>query len=135
MSKFEQAIRKRLEADPAIRQLLGDLEQSRLEMAADRAKRDPKSNKLTTVFPPGSPLRWRYYSAGRDGRGRSVRFCYSTARNVAGYFLGWREVAGKESGKRDRWTASKTRRIVTERARARAAAFKAEQAKGRQVAA
>jgi len=122
----EGAIRRRLEADPAIRRLLQDLHQDVLEDRARRAKASPKAHKLTKTF--DGPLRWRYYSAGRDRRDRKVSFCYTTVRNAAGYYLGWREVEGANGGKRDQWTASKTRRVVAERAKQRRDAFVARRA-------
>jgi hypothetical protein len=69
---------------------------------------------------------YRYFDAGRDGRGRRVVFAWATVRNCAGYFLGWREVAGKKQTKRDRWTASRTRGTVKARALERRMAFQRE---------
>lgn len=90
-------------------------ENERIEAAA---KADPRAHKLTRVT---ENTRYLYYSAGKNGKGQAVRFCYATHRNVAGYFLGWREVIRKDgTGKRDMWTARKGRKAVAELARKRA---------------
>ena len=62
----------------------------------------------------------RYWRAGRDGLGREVRFCWSSHRNVAGYFLTWREVIGKSGFKRSQFSAHRSRkacRAMAERRR------------------
>jgi len=85
---------------------------------AEAAKADPSGHKLTRVFEAG--MNYRYISAEKDGRGRAVRYCWSSHRNVAGYFLGWREVVGKKQTKRDMWSARRVRRKVADLARTRA---------------
>ncbi|SFE09891.1 hypothetical protein [Methylobacterium sp. 13MFTsu3.1M2] len=45
-------------------------------------------------FPLGP---WRYWSAGKNGHGRAVRFCWSSRANDLGYYVGWREVDGPET--------------------------------------
>ena len=120
------------DAPPAVRDLMismwADIEQSSRKNEAKRAKDDPVSNRLTRVFDPGARMAWRYYDAGKDGRGRKVRFAWATTRNVAGYFLGWRQVINKDgSGKRDQWTASRTRGTVKATAKRRTDAFRAKQ--------
>lgn len=78
------------------------------------AKADPVKHKLSKLFENNS---YRYYGA-KDGRGREVRFCYSCHRNVAGYFLAWREVVNKDgSGKRDGWIANRRKQTLIERQR------------------
>ncbi len=90
---------------------------------------DPKSHKLTLIMGPKGAA-YRYYVAGKDGRGWEVRFCYSCWRNAAGYFLGWREVIppkgskAKHSGKRDMWVARKVRKRVADIALHRRDAFR-----------
>jgi hypothetical protein len=78
-------------------------------------KADPVSHKKTTLF--DGPVRCRYYAAGTDGRGREVRFCYTTTRNAAGYFLGFREVRSKTVVKRDGIVANRRKATVRDRAR------------------
>jgi hypothetical protein len=80
----------------------------------ERIKADPVKHKKTLLF--DGPMRWRYWSA-KDGRGREVRFCYTTTRNAAGYFLGFREVINKDrTGKRDDFFAHRRKKTVSDRA-------------------
>lgn len=81
-----------------------------------RACSDPVGNKKTRLFRGG--LRYRYFPGGRDGLGRELRFAYTTRRNVAGYFLGFREVVSKHGdGYRDGFFAHRRRKTVRDRAR------------------
>lgn len=115
-----------------------ELDRQRDEVEA--ARRDPVKHKLSRLMEDGD--RYRYWPGGKDGRGRLVRFCYSTGRNVAGYYLAWREVVTpvKRKGKpkegdlvattaRDQWAARKLRRGVRDLSQRRAEAFKERQAK------
>lgn len=76
-------------------------------MREDReaAERDPKKHRLTKVFT--KPTTYRFAPAGTDASGRSVRFCWSCHRNVAGYFLGWREIVNGDRVVRDQWISDK----------------------------
>lgn len=116
-----------LNADPTIQSLLLDLESFRQDAELRRIKENPAAHKLTRLMPHGVPMSYRYYPAGKDGRGRTVRFCWTSHRNAAGYFLGWREVISPKSGKghRDMWAARKIKRRLAELAKRRADAFKA----------
>jgi hypothetical protein len=102
----------------ALAELWSDLQQAGMRADQDRAKADPVANKLTTVF--SGPMRWLYFKPVRT-RGRETRFCYSTTRNVAGYFLTWREIETGKRIRRDSFRASKRRKTVAEIARKRAA--------------
>jgi len=102
---------------------------------AERAKADPKAHKLSRVIEGKHGTNYRYTSGGLDGKGRSVLFCWSLHRNVAGYFLGWREVYSKPRGKRgaytvkrDQWIARKAKWRAREVAHRRAASFLERQA-------
>jgi len=123
-----------LQLPPEIQKLMGemwaDIQQSSHKREEARAKVDPQAHKMSRVLANSN---YRYLRAGEDGRGREVRFCWSTHRNVAGYFLGWRELVGKQGGKRDRWTARRVRGRVKEIAERRANAFRGhrEPAEGR----
>lgn len=121
-------------APPAIRDLMtsmwADIQRADHERSVKRAKADPVGNKTTRIWDADARMSWLYYFAGRDGRGRRVLFCYSTTRNAAGYFLGWRQVTNKDgSGKRDQWTASRTRKRMSETAKRRTEAFRAKHPK------
>lgn len=111
---------RRLLSNPVIAELLHDFTISNREREASAAKADPAKHKLTRVTNDTS---YRYWGAGQDGMGREVRFCWTTHRNVAGYFLGWREVVGKKATKRDKWIARKSRAAATELSRRRQNAF------------
>lgn len=97
-------------------ELMADIQRSGIEIESKRAAADPAANKLSRVM---DNTAYRYWNGGKDGRGRSIRFCWSSHRNVAGYFLGWREVISKKQVKRDRWYARKSRTRCKEIAAAR----------------
>lgn len=104
--------------------LWADMEAVRAKELRELAKRDPIGNRLVKLFDKGTNYRF-YYST--DGRGRKIRFCYSIHRNVAGYFLGWREVEpAKRTGywKRDKWIASRKKRRIVDVARNRSEAHR-----------
>jgi hypothetical protein len=116
-------------APPAVQALFADLiqgfERDNLKRERDAAQADPRKHRLSRTFDRG--LSYHSLPAGRDGRGRWVTFCWSVHRNVAGYFLGWREVRGKRQAKRDRWVARRTRRGVIAIAQRRRDVFSAAQ--------
>jgi hypothetical protein len=82
---------------------------------------DPRYYPRKTLRFPDGKLSYHYTPAGKDGLGRTVWFCWSCHRNMAGYFLGWREVRSKKGGKRDRFIANRTRKRLVEIAGKRAA--------------
>ena len=91
---------------PDIQELLRSFEQMNRERESAAAKRDPFKNKTTRVFDAGVSAAYRYWPAGKNGKGQKVMFCWSTHRNAAGFYLGWREVYMKNGTvKRDRWLA------------------------------
>lgn len=116
MDRTARAIERHLMNSPAIQELFADFTKMNREREATAAKADPSKHKLSRVM---DNTRYRFWDGGTNGRGQRVRFCYSTHRNVAGYFLGWREVVGKTQTKRDQWTARKTRSAVVDIARNR----------------
>jgi hypothetical protein len=88
------------------------------------AQADPEAHKLSRSFSSSSAA-YRYFRAGKDGRGREVRFAWSSHRNIAGYFLSWREVVGRKETKRDHWSAKKVRKVAKAMARKRCESWKA----------
>lgn len=99
---------------PEVRRLIEDFAEMNNAREAKAAKADPVAHKLTRVFEGG--LHYRYFET-RNARGQVVRFAWSTTRNVAGYFLTWREVWTKSgNGSRDQWSASKSRTAAKNRA-------------------
>ncbi len=93
-------------------------EVSRRERLIRDAKADPVKHKATLQF--DGRLGWRYFG-DIVSRGKRYRYAFTTTRNAAGYFLSFREVVNlkRGTGLRDQITASKTRSICKERARAR----------------
>ena len=102
------------EMNKRLAEMFADFEQSQNAVEAKLAKADPVTHKLSKVFDNAS---YRYFSGGKDGRRREVRFCYSCHRNVAGYFLAWREVIGKKEAKRDGWIANRRKQTLIDRQR------------------
>lgn len=103
-----------LSSNPVFLDMLRDFERANDDREEAAAKADPVKHKKTKLFRGG--LRYRYWPAGKDGRGREIRFAYTTTRNVAGYFLGFREVVKKDgSGFRDDWFAHKRKQTIIDR--------------------
>jgi len=82
-----------------------DLERDRNQRERERAEADPAAHRNSRVMEKAG---YRYFST-KNGRGSIVRFCYSTNRNVAGYFIVWREIETKKSIRRDQWDSAKTK--------------------------
>jgi hypothetical protein len=101
---------------PMLRELMLDYTRTLREHEEAKAKANPAKHKLSRIF---ENSRYRYWDAGKNKRNQQILFCYSSHRNVAGYFLGWREVIGKTQTKRDQWTARKSRTAVKDIARNR----------------
>lgn len=70
--------------------ILGDMEQERLERARDAAKADPKAHRNSSVFE--EEMKPRYYGPLRYADGTHVYYAYTLGRNVAGYYMTYREV-------------------------------------------
>lgn len=101
----------------AFRGILLRHEVAMTEARIEAAKADPVKHKKTLQF--DGPLRWRYFEGGVDRRGVRRRFCWTTTRNAAGYFLSFVEVWDSKRGRGERtdFGASKTRTLMKERAR------------------
>lgn len=80
-----------------------------LREAFGGARIDVRSTGTTKTFPTGK-MSYRYVSAGTDGRGHSVWFCWSCHRNTDGFFLSWREVRSAKGGRRDRWASRRVKK-------------------------
>lgn len=98
-----------------IQRMLLEMQLQRLELEAAAVKADPVRHKLTLQFPQGAKLNWLYWQVPKKQLPR-VRYCYSTERNLAGYFLCWRETWNGKVGKRDQFAASKRRATVKAKA-------------------
>lgn len=92
----------------------------RLRVLEEIAEGKAEKHRKTTIMPDGAG--YRYYTGQPDAKGREVRWCYSTKRNAAGYFLAWREVwdSGKGEGFRDEFMAHKIKRNLITAMRSRA---------------
>jgi len=96
--------------DPTFRDLLRSFETMNNEREEAAAKRDPLANKASRLFGAGVSPSYRYYGGKKNGKGQRVLFCYSVHRNVAGFFLGWRETYRKNGTvKRDRWVSRRVK--------------------------
>lgn len=103
---------------PGLERVLMEMEISAQEVEREKIEADPKAHKTTGMMAGHS--RYRYWSAKHKlPTGERVTFCYSTGRNVAGYFLAWREVwdVEKGEGRRDHWVADKKRKMACEHAK------------------
>jgi hypothetical protein len=99
--------------------LFAELEQAHCNRLAEAAKKNPLANKLTRVF--DGRMNYRYYSAPKNGKGQRVLYCWSVGRNVAGFYLGWREVYMKNGTvKRDQWLSRRVKARCKEVAARRA---------------
>lgn len=95
---------------PEFRDLIESFHRMNNDREQAAAKRDPISNKMSRLFPAGVSAAYRYYPAGKNGKGQRILYCWSSHRNVAGFFLGWREVYMKNGNvKRDRWLSRRVK--------------------------
>lgn len=107
--------------DPVLASLWAEVQQGINRRQADAAKADPLANKNTRVFDAGVSTSYRYFSSGKNGKGQRVLFCWSSHRNSAGFFLGWRETYMKSGTvKRDRWLSRRVKARCKEIAARRA---------------
>lgn len=100
-----------------LQNFLMEQEVARIQNRLDMIRADPVRHKRTLQW--DGRLSWRYYEGGIDGRGVRRRFCYTTTRNAAGYFLSFVEVWNTKTGRgeRQRFVASKKRHLMKDRAR------------------
>lgn len=110
---------------PEFERFLIEMQQAGYERLQREAEADPLKHKLARVFPPGVGSNYRYWEA-RNGRGSRVRFCYAVNRNVAGFYLTWREVETAKAVKRDQWASRRTRKAAAALALKRHRAMKAK---------
>lgn len=98
-----------------------EMEVARRERLVAQIKADPIKHKATLQWADSVEPRWLYYDGGTDRRGVRRRFCYTTTRNAAGYFLAFNEVfhTKKGLGERRDIVASKRRKTVAAKAKAR----------------
>lgn len=100
-----------------------DLEEAGRRGQIAAIKKSPVAHKLTRLM-GDNPANWRWYKAGKDGWGREVRYAWATKRNMAGYFLGWREIVTKDGIKRDQFFAKRVKKKVMAKQLERAQKFR-----------
>ena len=78
-----------------------------------KALADPSAHKLSTKIANGSAS-YRWWGKVKTSR-MTVAYCRSCHRNVAGYFIGWREVYDKDGNqKRDNYVARKSKKRLSQ---------------------
>jgi hypothetical protein len=117
-----------------IQNLMLEMQIEAIERRRKAVLADPIKHRATLEFPESAKMNWRYWQV-KGKRGPRVRYCYSTERNLAGYFLCWREVWDAKAGvgKRDLFVASKRRTTVKAKALQRYKTHQARIAKTAQV--
>src|SRR5206468_3447305 len=75
---------------PEISRFMLEMQVEAMERRRKAVLADPAKHKTTLEFPEGARLNARFWGTIKS-RGKTVRYCYSTERNLAGYFLCWRE--------------------------------------------
>jgi len=105
--------------------LWADMQRQRNEAEKSAAQADPVKHRLSKVMEGGNT--GYCYHERTNGRGSRVRFCYSKHRNVAGYFLIWREIETARSVKRDQWDATTSKACAVRTVAELAEAFGAKQ--------
>lgn len=90
--------------------LWAGIQKSERDAEAAAAKINPVKHRLSRVI--DGHLGYTYLDAGTNGRGSRVRFCCATNRNVAGYFLLWRETRMKKKTIRDQWDSTTSKRCA-----------------------
>lgn len=104
------------EVEEMVAGLIGSFHRDNLNREKVAAEADPLANKLSRVFKDSS---YRYFPM-TNKKGQRVLFCYSVHRNVAGFFLGWRETHLRNGKvKRDMWLSRRVRKRCVEIARSR----------------
>ncbi|MGH9806638.1 MAG: hypothetical protein ACRD9W_05160 [Terriglobia bacterium] len=109
-------VAERVMDHPVLKQMWAEIVAGNDAAARIDARANSAKHKLSRWF---DDSRYQYWDAGKNGRNQTVRFAYSSHRNIAGYFLTWREVIGKQGRKRDQWSARKSRTACADIARNR----------------
>lgn len=100
-----------VEVERVLGELLHDVSQASMRRVSAEAKTNPRKHKFTTVFE--KPLSYRYGGYVLS-RGKKISYCWSCHRNVAGFFLGWREISYGNTVKRDNFTARRVKKRLKE---------------------
>lgn len=120
-----------------LQRMFRDVEQAGMEADERAAQADPQAHKLSKTMERGKSLSTRYHGWVKGRGGVRTRYCWTVHRNVAGYYLAYREVERPaprkptkpgdlvSTVKRDQWTASRTKKRLEERCLVRFKAHKA----------
>ncbi len=81
---------------------------------AENHAADPDSHKKSMLFPDG--LRYRYFETKRPRRS-TIRWCYTSTKNAAGYHLCFRQTVTKKFTKNDEVCAFKRKKDAIHTAR------------------
>jgi hypothetical protein len=116
------------QAPPEVQRMFADLwaglQRDNLKREQRAAEADPRAHRLSRTFNGPGGTNYHYVWGGLNGKGQSVYYCWSIHRNVAGYFLSWRQTRQKSGvTKRDQWAARRARKAAQALAKRRAAAF------------
>lgn len=99
-----------MKGDDILARIWNDIQQAEMRRERDAAWADPLAHKNTLVFNSGVSPRYRFYAV--KSRGRQTRYCWSTNKNAAGFYLFWVEVETKLAVKRTRFTSRRVRAHV-----------------------
>jgi hypothetical protein len=116
-------------AEALISRMWSDMVREDRRREHEAAKAAPLEHKDSRLFAPDVSPHYHYFSI--KGRGRETRYCYSVNRNVAGFYLGWREVVTKTEIRRDMWSSRRVKQRLIDLARKRVQAHRARLAKAK----
>lgn len=111
-----------LSIPPDIRNLMNsmwaDIQRSTNERIERDAAKDPEAFRNTKVM---KNTRYTYFQVPGLPKGKSISFCYSKHRNVAGFFLSWAEVWNGKTGYRENFKGWEVKKDAIEYCRMRLA--------------
>lgn len=95
------------------------------EQLQAEARANPDGFKTTCLWPgvePGEMPSYRYWRSEPVRRnGQREQWCYASKRNIAGWFMGWRELVNEDgSGERDEWFSRRKKKDVIARCKRKA---------------
>lgn len=96
-----------------LQRLAERLHDRQMQTESKQVLADPAAHKMTMIFKGN--WNYRFYNAPNMRGGKAVRWCWSTKRNLAGYFLMWREVETEATVSRDHFAAHKVKQRLIER--------------------
>jgi len=109
MSNIDDAVRRRLESDPVIQEMLLDMELANQKRAEHLAKDNPFKHRLSKQIADGKSTSYNYVGA-KNTKSSQHRWCWACHKNIAGYYLVWYEIVTRKEVKRSRWNAEHTKK-------------------------